>query len=132
MKSEKGITLISLIVYVIVLTIVVAVIAIVSGFFMKNIKKAMPKFSFFKRLKIVISMWNNLGRDLAEFIFFSGDNFDKISKYINIDQKSQENLLKIKNSNEGELLFKAHFGNWELLSQIFSHYNLKYANYCHL
>ena len=39
MKSEKGITLISLIVYVIVLTIVVAVIAIVSGFFMKNIKK---------------------------------------------------------------------------------------------
>ena len=40
MKSEKGITLISLIVYVIVLTIVVAVIAIVSGFFMKNIKKA--------------------------------------------------------------------------------------------
>ena len=42
MKSEKGITLISLIVYVIVLTIVVAVIAIVSGFFMKNIKKAPP------------------------------------------------------------------------------------------
>jgi len=38
MKSEKGITLISLIVYIIVMTIVVALVASISTFFYKNVK----------------------------------------------------------------------------------------------
>ena len=37
MKSEKGITLISLIIYVIALTIVIGIIAVISGYFYKNI-----------------------------------------------------------------------------------------------
>ena len=37
MKSEKGITLISLIIYVIALTIVVGIIAVISGYFYDNI-----------------------------------------------------------------------------------------------
>ena len=40
MKSEKGITLISLTIYVIVMTIVVAVVGIVTGVFVKNIQKS--------------------------------------------------------------------------------------------
>lgn len=39
MKSEKGITLISLTVYVIVMTIVIAVVAIITTFFYKNIRE---------------------------------------------------------------------------------------------
>lgn len=38
MKSEKGITLISLIVYLIAMVMVVAVVAIISGYFYKNTK----------------------------------------------------------------------------------------------
>ena len=38
MKSEKGATLISLTVYVIVLSVVIGVMGILSGFFFKNIK----------------------------------------------------------------------------------------------
>lgn len=38
MKSEKGITLISLTVYIIVMALVVAMIAIISTFFYKNVK----------------------------------------------------------------------------------------------
>lgn len=38
MKSEKGITLISLTVYLIAMVIVVAVVAVVSGYFYKNTK----------------------------------------------------------------------------------------------
>ena len=37
MKSEKGITLISLIIYVIALTIVIGIIAVISGYFYNNI-----------------------------------------------------------------------------------------------
>lgn len=39
MKSEKGVTLISLTIYIIVFTIVMAVIGIVTGAFTKNIQK---------------------------------------------------------------------------------------------
>lgn len=38
MKSEKGVTLISLIIYVIVMTIVIGIMAILSSFFYKNTK----------------------------------------------------------------------------------------------
>lgn len=37
MKSEKGVTLISLTIYVIVMTVVVGIIAVISGIFFKNI-----------------------------------------------------------------------------------------------
>ena len=37
MKSEKGITLISLIIYVIALTIVIGIVAVISGYFYNNI-----------------------------------------------------------------------------------------------
>ncbi len=39
MKSEKGVTLISLTIYIIVFTIVIAVIGVVTGAFTKNIQK---------------------------------------------------------------------------------------------
>lgn len=38
MKSEKGITLISLTVYIVVMTIVIAMVAAISTFFYKNVK----------------------------------------------------------------------------------------------
>ena len=40
MRSEKGITLISLIIYVIALTIVIGIIAVISGYFYKNVATA--------------------------------------------------------------------------------------------
>ena len=40
MKSQKGITLISLTVYVIVMLIVIGIIAVVSGAFFKSVKDA--------------------------------------------------------------------------------------------
>lgn len=40
MRSEKGITLISLIIYVIALTIVIGIISVISGYFYKNVATA--------------------------------------------------------------------------------------------
>ena len=37
MKSQKGVTLVSLVIYIIVLTIVISILGIVSSFFFKNI-----------------------------------------------------------------------------------------------
>lgn len=86
---------------------------------MKNLKKTMPDLTFFQRFKIVLGMWNNLGRGIAEFILINNIPYSELSKYVHIDSKSAENLEKIKNSPLGELIFMAHFGNWELFTKIF-------------
>lgn len=94
---------------------------------MRNIKKAMPELTFFNRLKIVIGMWNNLGRNLAEFVCFNDNNFKNLSDFINMDSKSLENLEKIKQDPHGELIVTAHFGNWEIFPRIFTNYNIKFS-----
>lgn len=94
---------------------------------MKNIKKAMPNLTFFQRLKIIFGMWNNLGRNMAEFVGFYSNNYGDLSKFISLDNKTINNLNKIKNSKNGELIFTAHFGNWELFSQIFAKYNIPFS-----
>ncbi len=91
---------------------------------MKNIKMAMPELTFFQRFKIVLGMWNNLGRDLAEFVGFHSSNFNEFEKYINIDSETDRVLKEIKNNQNGELIFTAHFGNWELFSRVFNKYDL--------
>ncbi len=91
---------------------------------MKNIKIAMPNLTFFQRFKVVLGMWNNLGRDLAEFAGFHSSNFKDFEKYINIDSETDKILKEIKNNPNGEIIFTAHFGNWELFSRIFTKYNL--------
>lgn len=91
---------------------------------MKNIKSVMPELTFFQRLKIVFGMWNNLGRDLGEFVNFNCKNFNNIENYVNIDSETDKILKKIKNDKNGSIVFTAHFGNWEILPTIFNKYNI--------
>ncbi len=91
---------------------------------MKNIKKIMPELTFFQRFKIMLGMWNNLGKDIAEFIFINNMSYEELKKYINIDEESRKIIEKIKNSKEGELIFTAHFGNWEIFSRAFEYLNI--------
>lgn len=92
---------------------------------LKNIKKTMPELSRIQRIKIIIGMWNNLGRNLAEFIFLHTIKADKIDKYIYLDNHSIELLNEIYNDKLGNILFTAHFGNWEALSLVFRKYDVK-------
>jgi len=91
---------------------------------LRNLKKAMPELTFFQRFKIMLGMWNNLGKNIAEFVLINNMSFEEIQKYINIDDETQKNLEKIKNSKDGELIFTAHFGNWEIFSRIFEYLNV--------
>jgi len=86
---------------------------------MKNIKLAMPNLTFFQRFRIMLGMWNNLGRDLAEFVGFHSNNLSNFGSYVNVDAKTNEVLQKLKTDNGGCIIFTAHFGNWELFSKLF-------------
>lgn len=90
----------------------------------KNIKMAMPELNFFQRLKIIIGMWNNLGRDMAEFVGFHSKEFDKISRFICMDKESINCLKEMQLDSEGAIIFAAHFGNWEIFSQIPTRFNI--------
>ena len=89
---------------------------------MKNLKMAIPELTFFQRFKIVLGMWNNLGRDLAEFAGFHNEGQETLLKYVNIDAKTDKILKEIGADKNGAFLFTAHFGNWELFTEIFSKY----------
>lgn len=91
---------------------------------LKNIKKALPELTAFQRFKIVLGMWNNLGRDLAEFVGFHSLNLKDIPKYLNVDSDCDKVLQKITNNKDGGIIFTAHFGNWELFSNVFLKYNI--------
>lgn len=91
---------------------------------MRNLKKVFPELTFFQRFKIMLGMWNNLGKNIAEFVLINNISFEEFEKYINIDDETKENLKKIKNSKEGELIFTAHFGNWEIFTRVFEYLNV--------
>lgn len=91
---------------------------------LKNIKKALPELTAFQRFKIVLGMWNNLGRDLAEFVGFHSLNLKDMSKYLNIDSDCDKVLQEMANNTNGGIIFTAHFGNWELFSTVFLKYGI--------
>lgn len=94
---------------------------------MRNIKLAMPELSFLQRFKIVLGMWNNLGRSLGEFVHVNTKTFEELNKrnIVSIESSSMKIFNKMRNNPQGEIVFTAHFGNWELLSSIFEYYNVK-------
>jgi KDO2-lipid IV(A) lauroyltransferase len=94
---------------------------------LSNIKKAFPEFGFLKRLLILIKMWNNIGRVFAEFLFFNNKELKNLYKYFHIDEKSKENLLKIKGNKDGVFVFLAHFGQWNFVTQIAWFYDLSFS-----
>jgi KDO2-lipid IV(A) lauroyltransferase len=94
---------------------------------LKNLKMVFPDFSFAKRFFILIKMWNHLGRTFVEFLFFQNKPLKNIEKYFHMDEKSEENLLKIKNDKKGVFVFLAHFGQWNFIPQISWLYNLPFV-----
>ena len=81
MKSEKGISLVSLIIYLIVMTIVVTIIARISTYFYKNVSSTdsnleqneqLVKFNAFitKEINIQDNIVNDIG-DNGKYIIFN-------------------------------------------------------------
>ena len=90
MKSQKGVTLIALVIYVIVLTIVVSILAMISSFFFSNVNfvkdqaNYAPEFNKFNMF-FIQDVKNNKN------VTVSGNNikFEDGTEYIfNLDQKA--------------------------------------------
>jgi KDO2-lipid IV(A) lauroyltransferase len=64
--------------------------------------------------KVLVEMWNNYGRLMAEYlkpqVFWDGKNLHKI-EVVGI-----ENLKQLQDDGKPGILFTAHLGNWQMIS----------------
>lgn len=98
---------------------------VVNKLAISNISKALPNLDFQQSQKIIVDMWDNLGRIIGEFPHICKMSSDQLSQYIQIDQETQNNLNDLIKLNRGGIIFSAHFGNWEIGPKFLTNYGLK-------
>lgn len=95
MKSEKGVTLISLIIYVIAMLITITIISVMTGYFYKNIDISTEKYSYLgeytKFNSYLSEEVNEEGNKILEVISYSNSDEENNSKqrYIAFSSKNQ-------------------------------------------
>lgn len=91
----------------------------------RNLSDALPELSTVKKKKIIDSMWDNLGRVIAEYPHIASRTAQEIvEEHTQIDAESIENIKAIKAKKLGCILFSAHLGNWEMGPKVFAHYGI--------
>jgi KDO2-lipid IV(A) lauroyltransferase len=89
----------------------------------KNIKKSLPNLSDEEIEKILVKMWDNLGRIIGEFTHICAASPEELMKIVVADKKSQQNIKNIKENaaktGKGGIIFSGHIGNWEIGPKIF-------------
>ncbi|MEN6543539.1 hypothetical protein [Parvibaculum sp.] len=78
-----------------------------------NIKRAMPELSTEEVERIVIGMWDNLGRTAFEYAHL--DKFSRPEERNRIEVIGVEALLAYAATGKGGILISGHFANWELM-----------------
>jgi len=78
-----------------------------------NIRRAMPELSTEEVERIVIGMWDNLGRTAFEYAHL--DKFSQPEERSRIEVVGVEALLAYAATGKGGILISGHFANWELM-----------------
>jgi len=79
-----------------------------------------------KEAEIIDSMWSNIGRTFAEYVFLKDFKFNKTSfDHIKINGTSY--LDEIKKNNEPTIFYSGHFANFELMAMELDKFGIKCA-----
>ncbi|MCB1556750.1 MAG: hypothetical protein KDJ15_05500 [Alphaproteobacteria bacterium] len=91
---------------------------------MANIRRAFPDRGEAEQERILVDMWENLGRVVAEYPHLA----QIVAERITLDPDSRARLESLKSGHTGIVFWGAHLGNWEagamLLQQAFASNNL--------
>lgn len=111
MKSEKGITLISLIIYVIAMLITTTIITIITSYFYENIDVSSERYTYFSEFtkfesyfteemnesnNKVLEISNGVGNNQTYIIFATGNQYT----YVPANKAIYQNSVKIANGVE--------------------------------
>ena len=92
----------------------------------QNIKIGLGEINKDQRDEIINSMWSNIGRTFAEYIFLK--DFKKNStNFDHIKFEGVENLNEIKNNNNPVIFYSGHFANFELMAMEIEKFGIKIA-----
>jgi len=81
----------------------------------QNIKTGLGEIDEQKESEIINSMWSNIGRTFAEYVFLKDFKFNKIN-FNHMKINGANYLDEIKKNNEPVIFYSAHFANFELMA----------------
>ena len=81
----------------------------------ENIKTGLGEIDKEKELEIINSMWSNIGRTFAEYVFLKDFKFNT-TNFDHIKINGIEYLGEIKKNNETVIFYSAHLANFELMA----------------
>ena len=92
----------------------------------KNINKIFPKLDTNSQKKIKRDMWDNLGRNIGEFVFanklnpYDTKNINSIKNKPRFIIEGEDYLNEVYKTKKGVIFFSAHIANWEICPLILS------------
>lgn len=78
----------------------------------ENLLQAFPQFEAAEIDRIIIAMWENLGRVLAEFPHVGKMDKEEFFRLVSVE--GTEHVAAVKRGGSGSIFFSGHFANWEL------------------
>lgn len=99
----------------------------------RQIEAAYPGISEAERERIVIGVWDNLGRYFTEYVHLramwpaSVDQHPKPGDRVEVGQEVIDRFLKIRDDGQPAIIFTGHIGNWEVLGAGAAHFQLPLA-----
>jgi len=92
----------------------------------KNIKIGLGNIDPKKEKEIINSMWSNIGRTLAEYVFLKDFKFNK-TNFPHMKINGTKYLEEIKNSGKPVIFYSGHFANFELMAMELDKFGIKTA-----
>ena len=92
----------------------------------KNIKTALGEIDEKKETLIINSMWSNIGRTFAEYIFLKDFKFNR-TNFDHMQINGANHLDEIKKNNAPVIFYSGHFANFELMAMELNKFGIKCA-----
>ena len=92
----------------------------------QNIKIALGEIDKKEETMIINSMWSNIGRTFAEYVFLKDFKFNR-TNFDHMKIKGINYLEKIKKNNETVIFYSCHFANFELMAMELDKFGIKCA-----
>ena len=92
----------------------------------QNIKTALGEIDKKEENMIINSMWSNIGRTFAEYVFLKDFKFNR-TNFDHIKINGINYLEEIKKNNETVIFYSCHFANFELMAMELDKFGIKCA-----
>ncbi|MEQ1754970.1 MAG: lysophospholipid acyltransferase family protein [Micropepsaceae bacterium] len=89
----------------------------------RNLERAIPEIDAAQRERVILEMWDNLGRTFAEYAFL--DQFSSNGPDSRVEVRGFENAKAAIARGKGGLFVSGHCGNWELMPPCIRDYGMK-------